>query len=116
MSDVKSAPKPRARKAPAGKPKPEPDQEPQQVPAPVAAIQEDVNPLGVAFRRTVAHGDGGERVRVVQRALARAGCWDGPVDGRFGIMLARAVRSWQSQAGFRVTGEVTPECWEAMTR
>lgn len=64
--------------------------------------------------RTLSSGDRGQRVEYAQRALARKGFYEGPVDGRYGIVLSKAVRRFQAAAGIKVTGDVNPRTWEAL--
>lgn len=70
----------------------------------------------VTFRRRLSQGDRGAVVTEVQRILAARKLWDGPQDGRYGIMLARAVRRFQSDSGLRVTGEVDVNTWKVLTK
>jgi peptidoglycan hydrolase-like protein with peptidoglycan-binding domain len=51
---------------------------------------------------------GSERVRVLQRRLARAGYAPGPIDGHYGLLTERAVRRFQAAHGFRVDGVAGP--------
>ena len=70
--------------------------------------------LEIQGSRTIGQGDRGVRVEYVQRAMARRELFTGPVDGRFGIVLAKAVRHFQQAAGLPVTGDVNARTWEAM--
>ena len=47
------------------------------------------------------------RVSEVQRALARAGYYDGAIDGEMGADTRRALRRYQSDRGLPVTGTIT---------
>ena len=40
----------------------------------------------------------------VQQALARAGYYNGPIDGSIGPMSRRAISNYQADRGMRVTG------------
>lgn len=66
--------------------------------------------------RTLSQGDRGQRVEYAQRALTRKAFYSGPCDGRYGIVLAKAVRKFQAAAGLNVTGDVNPATWEALFR
>jgi peptidoglycan hydrolase-like protein with peptidoglycan-binding domain/TPR repeat protein len=48
--------------------------------------------------------DGSSVVRSLQRRLARAGDAPGPIDGRYGVLTAEAVRRFQSAHRLRVDG------------
>jgi peptidoglycan hydrolase-like protein with peptidoglycan-binding domain len=68
----------------------------------------------MTFRRRLEQGDHGPSVREVQRLLAAKGGWDGPEDGRYGTLLARALRVFQGGKGLKVSGEVDILTWEAL--
>ena len=63
------------------------------------------DPLG---RRTLRAGTHGWAVRELQVALAWQGFPSGPVDGRFGARLARALRRFQRFAGLPVDAVAGP--------
>jgi len=69
----------------------------------------------MTFRRRLEQGDHGPAVAEVQRLLAAKGGWDGPQDGRYGTLLARAVRVFQGSKGLKVNGEVDVLTWEALS-
>lgn len=69
-----------------------------------------------APRRTLSQGDHGPKVDEVQRALTAKGFDVGPVNGRYGITVAKAVRKFQSAHGLHVTGDVNPATWEALVK
>lgn len=48
-------------------------------------------------------------VEAVQRELAAAGFYDGPVDGVAGKQTRSAIETWQSVSGMDVTGEATQD-------
>lgn len=56
----------------------------------------------------------GSRLSEVQSALARAGYYDGPVDGRLGKATREALRRYQSDHGLEVTGNVDRAVVEAL--
>jgi len=66
------------------------------------------------FRRRLSQGDHGPTVQFVQQRLTSLGYWEGPDTGRFGMMLARAVRRFQGDNNLRITGDVDIKTWEAM--
>jgi len=82
-------------------------------PAPKAAAPKVTTDM--IFRRRLSQGDHGPAVAEVQRLLAAKGGWDGATDGRYGTLLARAVRVFQGSKGMKVTGEVDVRTWEALT-
>lgn len=70
----------------------------------------------MTFKRRMSQGDHGPAVAEVQRMLAQHDGWDGPQDGRYGTLLARAIRMFQGAQGMRPTGEVDLNTWEALNR
>jgi len=68
----------------------------------------------MVFKKRLSQGDHGPAVDEVQRLLCARGFWDGAQDGRFGSMLAKAVRQFQGVSNIRPTGEVDAKTWEAM--
>ncbi len=70
--------------------------------------------LQIQGSRTIGQGDRGVRVEYVQRAMSKRKLFTGPVDGRFGIVLSKAVRHFQQSQGLPVTGDVNARTWEAM--
>lgn len=81
---------------------------------PTKAARQSVE-TSLVFRRRLSQGDHGPAVAEVQRVLAVRKAFEGPQDGRYGTLLARAVRRFQGEAGLKVTGEVDLRTWEAMT-
>lgn len=69
--------------------------------------------LGAGFD-SLEPGDTGARVSEAQRMLAAAGHDPGPIDGKFGLRTAAAVRSFQSVAGLTATGSVDSATWTAL--
>ena len=47
----------------------------------------------------LSRGSRGNHVRNVQGLLWQAGLYDGQIDGRYGPMTERAVRTWQKEIG-----------------
>ena len=64
--------------------------------------------------RTLRRGDRGEDVKVLQRALKRAGFDAGTIDGIFGSRTEAAVRAFQRANGLQVDGIVGPKTWAAL--
>lgn len=54
------------------------------------------------------------RVRLLQEALAAAGCSPGATDGLHGPDTARALVLFQTRAGIRSDGAAGPETWRAL--
>jgi hypothetical protein len=61
-----------------------------------------------------AESETGSRVSDVQRALAREGYYDGPIDGRLGNATRKALRNYQRDRGLDVTGTVNRAVIEAL--
>lgn len=62
----------------------------------------------------ISSGDRGHQVEIVQKALLTLGFYDGPADGRYGIVLTKAVRQFQSANNLRITGDVNVATWERL--
>jgi peptidoglycan hydrolase-like protein with peptidoglycan-binding domain len=93
--------------------KAEPTPAPKPTPKPTPKSPEVVT--SIIFRRRLSQGDHGPVVAEVQRVLAARGAWEGAQDGRYGTMLAKAVRQFQGSKGLKPTGEVDARTWEALT-
>ncbi len=61
------------------------------------------------------HQDDSEKVRVLQRRLARAGYAPGPIDGRYGSLTTRAVMRFQAANSLQVDGIAGPQTLEHLT-
>lgn len=68
------------------------------------------------FKRRMSQGDHGPAVAEIQRILAAKGFFEGKQDGRYGTLLARAVRQFQGSKGLKVNGEVDILTWEALSK
>lgn len=68
----------------------------------------------LVFKRRLAQGDHGPSVAEIQRIMAAKGFFEGKQDGRYGTLLAKAVRRFQGEKGLKVNGEVDIRTWEAM--
>lgn len=53
---------------------------------------------------SLAYGHTGSRVRALQQALKKAGCYSGTIDGVYGDLTYAAVKKYQSKNGLRVDG------------
>lgn len=85
-------------------------------PAPKAEapkVSKVTSPL--VFKRRLSQGDHGPAVAEVQRVLSAQGMFEGAEDGRYGTLLAKAVRRFQGAKNIKPTGEVDARTWEAMT-
>lgn len=85
-------------------------------PAPKAEapkVSKVTSPL--VFKRRLSQGDHGPAVAEVQRVLSAQGMFEGAQDGRYGTLLAKAVRRFQGAKNIKPTGEVDARTWEAMT-
>ena len=113
--------KPRNTRRPAPKPEPvaeavvEAPVEAKPEPKPAAKSTEKVTTT-LMFKRRLSQGDHGPVVAEVQRVLAARGYWEGAQDGRYGTLMAKAVRRFQGDKGMKPTGEVDVRTWEAMTK
>jgi len=67
-----------------------------------------------AARPVLQLGDRGSAVARLQRALRRAGTFDGPEDGIFGTLTETGVRAAQQSAGLEVDGIVGLQTWAAV--
>lgn len=65
-------------------------------------------------RGTVEHGDRGDDVSYVQRALIQQGFYHGSVDGDFGTATQAAVSEFQQHHGLHVDGVCGERTWEAL--
>ena len=85
-------------------------------PAPKAEapkVSKVTSPL--VFKRRLSQGDHGPAVAEVQRVLSAHGMFEGAQDGRYGTLLAKAVRRFQGAKDIKPTGEVDVRTWEALT-
>lgn len=72
------------------------------------------SPALIEGARTLSAGDRNSRVLRAQRLLFDAGYYDGPLDGRYGVVLSKAVRRYQADHDLNVTGDINPSTWESM--
>jgi peptidoglycan hydrolase-like protein with peptidoglycan-binding domain len=66
------------------------------------------------IRGTVRHGDQGEDVSYLQRALAHLGFYHGTADGDFGHGTVAAVEQFQQHHGLAVDGACGEKTWEML--
>src|SRR6266540_548750 len=55
-----------------------------------------------------------EQTRILQQLLARAGSYDGPVDGTYGARTTEAVKAFQRRHDLRIDGFAGPATWLAL--
>ncbi len=55
-----------------------------------------------------------EQTRILQQLLARAGSYDGPVDGTYGARTTDAVKAFQRRHDLRIDGFAGPATWLAL--
>ncbi|HEY8669325.1 MAG TPA: peptidoglycan-binding domain-containing protein, partial [Terriglobales bacterium] len=73
-------------------------------------------PAGV-YNGRVINNDGGKDVSMaiqVQKRLARAGYYHGPIDGIIGDGTRRAIRNYERANGLRADGEIDRQLLETM--
>ncbi|MGE5508281.1 MAG: L,D-transpeptidase family protein [Chitinophagales bacterium] len=83
-----------------------------QLGTPVLVTDEYADPL--EGRRRLGDGETSSRVLLVQRALRRAGYYQGPLDGLWGPSSVAATRAFQRAKGFPVTGLFEGPLFEAL--
>lgn len=54
------------------------------------------------------------KVKSIQRALAKAGYFKGPINGNFGPMTLEATKKFQKAKGLKVDGIVGPKTWKKL--
>ncbi|MET7690299.1 peptidoglycan-binding protein [Streptomyces sp. NPDC005483] len=62
----------------------------------------------------IGYGAGGADVAEAQCLLRRAGISPGGIDGMFGPLTLRAVKTFQARAGLTVDGMLGPRSWKAL--
>lgn len=70
-------------------------------------------PFGNGFR-TLAPGDRGQDVMVVQRQLKKLGYYDKEIDGVYGVGMEKALNKWQSEKGLPITNKITQDIYNAL--
>lgn len=70
----------------------------------------------LSLKTQLSSGDRGHQVLKTQEILTAQGYYQGRVDGRYGILLSKAVRRFQADHDLRVTGDVNPVTWEALLK
>jgi peptidoglycan endopeptidase LytE len=66
--------------------------------------------------RTMSAGDRNSRVRRAQEILFESKYYDGPLDGRYGVLLSKSVRRFQQDHDLSVTGDINPATWAALVQ
>lgn len=77
-------------------------------------VVEPVQSTRPALRRQLEHGEKGPAVLWAQERLTELGFYEKKPDGRFGTLMAKAVRRWQESRGVKLTGVVTLKEWELL--
>jgi len=67
------------------------------------------------FKRRMSQGDHGPAVAEIQRLLCAKDFFEGSTDGRYGTLLAKAVRRFQGEKGLKVNGEIDILTWKALS-
>jgi hypothetical protein len=67
-----------------------------------------------AYTDQGATEESGSQITAVQRALAREGYYDGPIDGQMGAGTRKALRRYQSDRGLEVTGGISRSVIESL--
>jgi murein L,D-transpeptidase YcbB/YkuD len=57
-----------------------------------------------------------DRNKEIQTALARAGYYTGPIDGKIGPKSKRAIEEFQKAKGLKVDGKVGPKTWSELEK
>lgn len=68
----------------------------------------------LAYRHSLDRDDRGVLVLWVQSRLAEHDHYTGPLDGRYDLEVAKAVRQFQGANGLTVTGVVDRKTWNAL--
>jgi peptidoglycan hydrolase-like protein with peptidoglycan-binding domain len=70
--------------------------------------------LSLTLRHTLSQGDIGGQVKAAQDQLIKLGFDGFKDDGRYGMMMGKAVRRFQAERGLKITGDINPVTWEAL--
>ncbi len=81
---------------------------------PAALTAERVN--NPALMQPVGPKSAGPSVLRAQILLDRARFSPGEIDGAFGTNLEKAIAAYQRENGFKATGRMTPETWQALNQ
>ncbi|NOJ30012.1 MAG: hypothetical protein DA328_07580 [Nitrososphaeraceae archaeon] len=74
----------------------------------------EISSMVVEKLNTLANGDSGVHVNLLQRMLAILGYSPGIIDGKFGPKTESAVKQFQQDDGFTADGIVRADVWTAM--
>ena len=66
------------------------------------------------YRHSLDTGERGTLVLWAQSRLAEHGHYTGPLDGRYDLAVAKAVRAFQGERGLYVTGVIDRRTWNAL--
>ena len=70
--------------------------------------------LSLSLRHTLSQGDIGGQVKAAQDQLAKLGFDGFKDDGRYGLLMTKAVRQFQAERGLKITGDINPVTWESL--
>lgn len=70
--------------------------------------------LALELRHTLSSGDIGGQVKAAQDRLIKLGFGEFKNDGRYGLMMSKAVRRFQASRGLKITGDINASTWEAL--
>jgi peptidoglycan hydrolase-like protein with peptidoglycan-binding domain len=70
--------------------------------------------LALELRHTLSSGDIGGQVKAAQDRLVKLGFTEFKNDGRYGLMMSKAVRRFQASRGLKITGDINAATWEAL--
>lgn len=76
------------------------------------------SPAGTAIQVPVTAGPAASTTpatRDIQQALANAGFYQGPIDGKSGPLTQDAIRAFQQANGLQVDGKVGPQTWARLS-
>lgn len=68
----------------------------------------------ITLEEPVSRGVFGEPIKVLQRNLKSFGCYNGEVNGHFGIETTNALKQFQSMYRMPATGTVDQDTWQTM--
>lgn len=80
----------------------------------VEAVKPRRSALALELRHTLSSGDIGGQVKAAQDRLIKLGFDGFKNDGRYGLMMSKAVRRFQDSRGLKVTGDINAVTWEAL--
>jgi peptidoglycan hydrolase-like protein with peptidoglycan-binding domain len=70
--------------------------------------------LALELKYTLSAGDIGGQVKAAQDRLITLGFDGFKNDGRYGVLMSKAVRRFQASKGLTITGDINASTWEAL--